>query len=211
MSQAIIALVLLSLSLPMFAACDPTLNLAVDRPFTSESDPTVVAAKATSGCPITALSVWVDYKLIYQQRGFNTLDARLVMGNGPHRVGIVAENSAGTVVKEVRYILTNADPVEPPAGCDVFQSGVQFTGDHIPYPTTSPVRVGMVAKSDSGQISSIRLYIDGINRAQVWGTSGYCLPVAMLPLKSGLHFVNVEAWDNIGNILLSGSIMQVVP
>ena len=211
MSQAIIAFVLLLVSLPLFAACDPSIDLVVDRPFTSESDPTVVAAKATSGCPITALSVWVDYKLIYQQRGFSTIDARLVMGNGPHRVGIVAQNSAGTVAKEVRHIVTNADPVEPPAGCDVFQAGVEYTGDHIPYPAKSPARVGMVAKSDSGPISSIRLYIDGINRAQVWGTSGYCLPVAMMPLKVGLHFINVEAWDNIGHILLSGSIMQVVP
>ena len=208
MSQLIIAFVLFSLSLPMFAACDPSINLVVDRPFTSESDPTVVAAKATSGCPITALSVWVDYKLIYQQRGSDTLDARLVMGNGPHRIGIVAQNSAGAVAGDVRYILTNADPVEPPAGCDVSESGVQFTGDHIPYSVTSPARIGMVAKSDSGPISSIRLYIDGINRAQVWGTSGYCLPVAMLPLKSGLHFVNVEAWDNGGNILLTDRLCK---
>lgn len=211
MSKAIISLILLFASLRAFAACDPSINLVVDRPFTSESEPTVVAAKATSGCLITALSVWVDYKLIYQQRGFDTLDARLVMGNGPHRVGIVAQNSAGTVAREVRYIVTNADPVEPPAGCDLFQTGVEYTGDHIPYPAKSPVRVGMVAKSDSGPISSIRLYIDGKNRAQVWGSTSYCLPVAMLALKPGLHFINVEAWDKLGHIMLTGSIMDVVP
>lgn len=50
---------------------------------------------------------------------------------------------------------------------------------------------------------------------------GYCLPVATLPLKRGLHFFNVEAWDSSGNnqkssrpqkaIMLTGSIMEVVP
>jgi hypothetical protein len=174
MQQAIIVFSLILGSLPAFASCDPNIRLNVQRPFTSESDPTVVAASATSGCRITALSVYVDFKLIYQQRNQNTLDGRLVMGRGPHRVVIVAQNSAGTVSKDVRYIVTNADSVEPPAGCDVLDS-VQYTGDHVPFTTKSPARVGMVAPSDSAPISSMRLYIDGINYAQTWGSTGYCL------------------------------------
>jgi len=210
MVQAIVVSILLLASLPTFGACDPNINLKVDRPYTSESEPTVVAASATSGCRIVAISVYVDYKLIYQQRDQSALDGRLVMGNGPHRVVIMAQNSAGTVAKDVRYIVTNADPVEPPAGCDLLDS-VQYTGDHVPFTAKSPVRVGMVAHSDSAPISSMRLYIDGINRAQTWGTSGYCLPVAMLSLKPGYHFINVQAWDALGHIYLTGSIVQVVP
>jgi len=210
MVQAIVVSILLLASLPTFGACDPNINLKVDRPYTSESEPTVVAASATSGCRIVAISVYVDYKLIYQQHDQSALDGRLVMGNGPHRVVIMAQNSAGTVAKDVRYIVTNADPVEPPAGCDLLDS-VQYTGDHVPFTAKSPVRVGMVAHSDSAPISSMRLYIDGINRAQTWGTSGYCLPVAMLSLKPGYHFINVQAWDALGHIYLTGSIVQVVP
>jgi hypothetical protein len=211
MSRAITSLFIFFASLPAFAACDPAITLNIDRPFSTEAEPTVVAAKATSDCRITALHVYVDFKLIYQQRGQDTLNGRLVMGNGPHRVAIVAWNSAGAVKKDVRYIVTNADPVEPPAGCDLFGPGVQFTGDNIPFTTQSPARVGMVARSESASISSMRLYIDGINRAQTWGTTGYCLPVAFLSLKPGYHFVNVQAWDNLGHILLTGSILQVVP
>lgn len=210
MLQTIIVFLLVLSSLPTFASCDPNITLSVERPFTSESEPTVVAASATSGCRITALSVYVDFKLIYQQPNQNTLDGRLVMGNGPHRVVIVAQNSAGRIARDVRYIVTNADPVEPPAGCDVLDS-VEYTGDYIPYSTKSPVRVGMVAHSDSAPISSMRLYIDGINYAQTWGSSGYCLPVALLSLKPGYHFINVQAWDALGHILLTGSILHVVP
>ena len=210
MLKVFVVSILLLGSLRTFAACDPNIKLNVNRPFTSESEPTVVAASATSGCRITAISVYVDFKLIYQQRDQNTLDGRLVMGNGPHRVVIVAQNSAGAVAKDVRYIVTNADPVEPPAGCDVLDS-VQYTGDHIPFVTKSPVRVGMVAHSDSAPISSMRLYIDGINRAQTWGSTGYCLPVALLSLKTGYHFINVQAWDALGHISLTGSILQVGP
>lgn len=147
MLQLIFSIAMLLVSLPMFAQCDPNITLSVARPFGSENEPTVVAATAISGCRITALSVYVDYKLIYQQHGFDTIDGRLVMGAGTHRVAIVAQNTAGVAKKKVRYIFNNADPVEPPAGCDVFQSGVECTGDRIPYPTTSPVRVGMVARN----------------------------------------------------------------
>lgn len=210
MSRAAISLLVLFLSLPAFAACDPTITLNVSRPFGEEAEPTVVDAGATSDCRITAISVYVDYKLIYQQRGQDPINGRLVMGGGPHRVAIVAQNSAGAVKKDVRYIVTNADPVEPPAGCDVLDS-VQYTGDHIPYPTKSLVRVGMIARSDSAPIVSMRLYIDGGNRVQTWGTTAYCLPVALLSLKPGYHFINVEAWDGLGHISLTGSILQVVP
>jgi hypothetical protein len=167
MPQTIIVFLLVLSSLPTFASCDPNITLNVERPFTSESEPTVVAASATSGCRITALSVYVDFKLIYQQQNQNTLDGRL--------------------------------------------DSVEYTGDHIPYSTKSPVRVGMVAHSDSAPISSMRLYIDGINYAQTWGSSGYCLPVALMSLKPGYHFINVQAWDALGHILLTGSILQVVP
>jgi|ERR1051326_5841253 len=139
MSRATVLLFTLLASLPVFGACNPAITLTVDRPFDVEPEPTVVAAQASSGCRITAISVYVDYKLIYQQHGQNTLSGRLVMGNGPHRVAIVAHNSAGASMKDVRYIVTNADPVEPPAGCDI-SDAIQYTGDHIPFTTKSPAR-----------------------------------------------------------------------
>ena len=63
----------------------------------------------------------------------------------------------------------------------------------------------------SGRFSSIRLYIDGVNRAQTYGTTGYCLPAAFLSLKPGYHFINLEAWDSTGRIYLNGTITKVVP
>lgn len=210
MSRITVALLLLLLSLPAVAACDPTITLDVKRPLDVESEPAVVHAIATSGCPITAMHVYVDYKLVYAQRGQNNINARLVMGSGSHRVAIQAWNSAGTIAKDVRFIIDNADPVEPPAGCDIFDTGMVYTGEAIPSTSTSPVRVGMVAKTESAPISSMRMYIDGVNRAQTYGTSGYCLPVALMSLKPGYHFINVQAWDSLGHIHLSGSILQVV-
>ena len=209
MSRTAISVVLLLISLPALAACDPNISLDIRRPIDIESEPAVVHAIATSGCPITSMHVYVDYKLIYAQRGQNTINARLVMGPGSHRVAIQAWNSAGTIVKDVRFIINNADPVEPPAGCDIFDTGVIYTGDAIPFTSTSPVRVGMVAKTEGARISSMRMYIDGLNRAETFGTSGFCLPVALMSLKSGLHFINVQAVDSLGHIHLTGSILQV--
>jgi len=194
---------------PAFAGCDPHITLNVARPFGSEAEPTVVAATAISGCTITAISVYVDYKLIYQQRGINVLDGRLIMGGGPHRVAIVAQNSAGAAVKAVSNIVSVADPVEPIAGCEG-SLPIEYTGDHIPFPAKSPVRVGMLATSESAPISTMLLYIDGVSRIQIWGSTARCLPVALLPLKTGTHFINVEARDALGHISLTGSIMQVV-
>ena len=61
------------------------------------------------------------------------------------------------------------------------------------------------------QPSIKRVLVPLLNYAQTWGSTGYCLPVALLSLKPGYHFINVEAWDALGNISLTGSILQVVP
>ncbi len=211
MLRAAMWLLLLLIAVPAFATCNPAMTLAISQPNGSEAEPTVIAATASSGCPITTMRVYVDYKLVYEQHGQNFINGRLVLGAGPHRVSINAWNSAGAVAHEEQFIVSTADSVEPPAGCDLpTEFGVFYGGAHIPYTAQSPIRVGVVARSESSRISSIRLYIDGVDRAQTWGTTGYCLPVALLSLKPGYHFINVQAWDSLGNISLTGSIVQVV-
>lgn len=212
MVRAAVSFVIFLISLPVFAAvCDPAIRVVIDRPVGSEAEPTVVGARALSGCPIKTMRVYVDYKLIYEQHGSNTINARLVMGAGPHRVAVNAWNSAGAVAKDEAFIVSTADPVEPPVGCDLPDGyGAFYTGDHIPFATKSPVRLGMIGRSESARITSMRLYIDSTDRAQTWGTTGYCLPVALLSLKPGYHFINVQAWDALGHIYLTGSILQVV-
>ncbi len=198
-------------AIPAVAACDPGITLTITRPTGSEAEPTVVGATANSGCAITTMRVYVDSKLVYEQHGQNFINARLVMGAGPHRVSINAWNSAGAVAHEEQFIVSTADPSEPPVGCDLPQGfGAFYGGDHVPYAAKSPIWVGMIARSESARISSIRLYIDGVDRAQIWGTTGYCLPVALMALKPGYHFINVQSWDSLGHISLTGSIVQVV-
>jgi len=197
-------------ALPALAACDPAISLDVSRPLTVEAEPTVVAAKAVSGCPVTLMRVYVDYKKVYEQHGPDSINARLVLGAGVHRVVIQAWNSAGAVARDERFTESSADPVEPIAGCDYAGTGVMWGGDHLPYATSSPIRLGMGAKSSSGaRITSIRLYIDGVNRAQTYGSTAYCLPAAFLNMKPGYHFINLQAWDSTGQIYLAGSIVQV--
>ncbi len=210
MSRVIILLLISLVIVPIVAACDPTISITITRPYGSEAEPIVIAAKATSGCPVTTMRVYADSKLLYEQHNQNYIDGRFVMGAGSHKVSVNAWNSAGTVAHAESYIVSTADPYEPPAGCDITGAGIYYGGDHIPYATKSPVRVGMVAASDSAAISSMRLYIDGVDRAQVWGTSGYCLPVALFSLKPGYHFINLQGWDALGHILLTGSILQVI-
>jgi hypothetical protein len=162
---------------------------------------------------VTSIHVYVDDVLTYRQFGQAHLDGRLVMGAGPHRITIKAWNTAGGVAREERFIVTDADPVEPPEGCgDALEivRGAKYTGAAVPVTTTSPVRVGMVANGPS-RISSMRMYIDGVNRAQIWGTSGYCLPAAMISLGPGYHFINITVWDAQGSIFHTGSMMRVVP
>lgn len=213
---SLVAIFLLAFSfipVPTFAACDPAITLDVSRPYDGDAaaEPTVVFAKATSGCRVTAMRVYVDYKLIYEIHGQDTINARLVMGFGAHRVVIQAWNSAGALARDERFIVSEGDPVEPLAGCETGSvTGVAYSGDVIPFTTTSPARMGMIGNSDS-RMTSMRLYIDGVNRAQVWGTSGYCLPAEQIVLKPGYHFINVQGWDAAGHIHLSGTIIQVVP
>lgn len=195
--------------LPAFAQCDPAIRLEVGRPEGTEAEPTVVYAKAISGCRVTAMRVYVDYKLIYEQHGQSTINARLVMGRGFHRVVVQAWNSAGTMAKNERYITSEGDPVEPIVGCESDRLGAFFTGASIPYIENSPAQMGMVGRTDAGRITSMRLYVDGVDRAQVYGTSGYCLPAALISLKPGYHFINVQGWDSFGRIHLGGSIVKV--
>jgi hypothetical protein len=200
------------LSFPaLAAACDPTISLEVRRPTNTEAEPTVVYAKATSGCPVTLTRVYVDNKRLYEQTGLDAINARLVMGKGFHHVVIQAWNSAGALAREDRYVTSTRDPVEPIAGCEYGEQGIAWGGDHIPFTTTSPIRVGMGGNPASGRFTSIRLYIDGVNRAQTYGSTGYCLPAAVLSLKPGYHFITLEAWDSTGRIYLNGTITKVIP
>jgi hypothetical protein len=200
----------LSLS-ALAVACDPTISLEVRRPGNTEAEPSVVYAKATSGCSVTLTRVYVDNKRIYEQTGTDAINARLVMGKGLHHVVIQSWNSAGAMAREDRFTTSTRDLAEPISGCDYGSEGVDWAGDHIPFATTSPIRVGMGGNPYSGRFSSIRLYIDGVNRAQTYGTTGYCLPAAFLTLKPGYHFINLEAWDSTGRIYLNGTITKVVP
>ncbi len=83
MFRAVVSFVMFLISLPVFAVCDPAIKVTIDRPIGSEAEPTVVGAKATSGCSITTMRVYVDYKLIYEQHNAYTINARLVMGPAP--------------------------------------------------------------------------------------------------------------------------------
>lgn len=202
---------LLLLSASLSATCDPAITLEVSRPIDTEAEPTVVFARATSGCPVTAMRVYSDYKLVYEQHNQATINARLILGAGTHRVGIQAWNSAGALAKDERWIVSTGDSVEPPAGCELAGvSGAVYSGDHIPNDSQSPVWMGMIA-AGSAPIRSMRLYVDGVDRAQTWRTSGYCLPVALISLKPGYHFLTVQAWDTLGFIYMTGSIVHVVP
>ena len=197
-------------SLPLFATCNSAMTLDISRPFGSEAEPTVIFAKATSGCPVTTMRVYVDYKLIYEQHGQDTINARLVLGAGAHRVGIQAWNSAGTLAKDERFITSYTDGVEPLFGCESGGvDGVIYSGEHVPSDSRSPVWMGMLGHA-SAPVTSMRMYIDGADRAQAWGTSGWCLPVALMSLKPGYHFVTIEGWDSQEHIYLTGSIVHVV-
>lgn len=204
------SILLFFFALPAFAACDPAINVNISRPLGSEADPVSVAAQATSGCAVTLMRVYVDYKLIYEQHMQNSIGARLVMGSGMHRVAVNAWNSAGAVAHQEVFVNSTADPVEPLWGCEVGPGyGAFYTGDLIPWAVPSPARVGMVGRAESLKITSMRMYIDGVDRVQVWGSSAFCLPAAFIALKPGYHFINVQAWDSAGFIQMTGSILQV--
>ena len=211
MLRTVFTFLLFVLPLPLFAACNAAMTLDISRPEASEAEPTVVYAKATSGCPVTTMRVYVDYKLVYEQHGQDTINARLVMGLGVHRVGIQAWNSAGTLAKDERFITSYGDGVEPLFGCEIGGvDGAVYSGEHVPSDSRSPVWMGMLGHA-SAPITSMRLYIDGVDRAPTWNTSGWCLPVALMSLKPGYRFVTIEAWDSQGNVYLTGSILHVVP
>ena len=209
MLRFFVSTLILAVSLPAFAAtCNPTISLSVSRPSNVEWEPTVIAAKVTSGCPVTTIRVYVDSKKLYEQYGPDPINARVVMRPGFHHVVYQAWNSAGAMAREDRYTTSYEVAGEPVAGCEYSENGIAWGGDYIPFTTTSPIRVGM---GGNPRFSSILLYIDGIKRAQTFGTTGYCLPAAFLTLKPGYHFINLEAWDSTGRIYLNGTINKVVP
>ncbi len=204
------SMVLLLAALPALAACDPAIQVNISRPLGTEADPVSVAATATSGCAVTLMRVYVDYKLVYEQHMQNSIGARLVMGPGAHRVAVNAWNSAGAVAHQEVFTTSTADPVEPLWGCEVGNAyGAFYTGDLIPWAVPSPARVGMVGRAEALKITSMRMYIDGVDRVQVWGSSASCLPAAFIAMNPGYHFINVQAWDSAGYIHMTGSILQI--
>ncbi|MGH9565120.1 MAG: alkaline phosphatase family protein, partial [Candidatus Angelobacter sp.] len=158
----------------------------------SVGSPVRFTAAAKSVHPITAIRIYIDNVSAYFTRA-STLDAGLPVSPGSHNVVVQAWDSAGTVWKTPLTISVRASSGTP---CSASSIGVTVCTPTAGTTLGSPVNIRAAAKSLTGEITAMRIYVDSISqyfiRAASINTS--------LALTSGKHFMVLQAWDSAGAV-----------
>ncbi|HVG92567.1 MAG TPA: carboxypeptidase regulatory-like domain-containing protein, partial [Alphaproteobacteria bacterium] len=175
--------------------CSPILGSTVNSPvrFTA-------AAKST--LPITAMRIYIDNVSAYAISAAN-LDVSLAVTSGTHNVVVQAWDSNGAVFKASPITLTVTQG--SPGPCSAVNFGVTVC---VPAPgatVSSPVRVTAAAKSATGPITAMRIYVDNVSRFDSKASS----LDTTIALATGAHSVVVQAWDSTGAVFKTSLTIQV--
>ncbi|HZC42848.1 MAG TPA: hypothetical protein VE195_01660 [Acidobacteriaceae bacterium] len=145
--------------------CSPELfqgNSEIDAPFQ-------MIASGTSGkSQVKLMELWVDGKKVTQTDG-TPFDQTVALSPGTHRIAVIELDSVGAIVESTPFQLTidgnNPQPCSPPA-----TPGVNVC---IPAPnschTSAWTSVSAAGKGNSGTVSRMELWINGVKIANVSG------------------------------------------
>jgi hypothetical protein len=162
-------------------AVAPSVTILAPGDGTSGDSPLRITAQANSAASVTAMKIYVDHVIAYENWGTATLDAILTLAPGTRRITVQAWDSAGAVFNSTVNVVVNP-----------------YVTIHSPYDyssVNSPVRVSATAYS-SVAVKVMRVYVDN---KRVYETSGGDLQ-ADIRMSSGGHRVTVQATDSSGAV-----------
>lgn len=155
---------------------------------TSGGSPVQLLASTRDSLPIEAIKVYVDGISKFTTTD-DLLSGRVPLSPGKHQLQVKAWDRLGSFAQTVSYTV-------PAGGCA--QSGTDRTVN-ICSPANggtaaSPVHL-QAAISDTGDISSLQIYVDGVLKSS---TPGAHTLDTTLTLTAGSHRITVKAWDSVG-------------
>lgn len=178
----------LSTTSPSVTICSPVNGSTV-------TSPVLIDAGSTSATPVSYMQIYVDGVKAYQVSG-GSLNTRLTMSAGAHRVTVQAKNSAGTIFKSTVNITVGSST--PPCALKTQDPSVTICTPNDGSTVTSPVRV-VAGTTDSSQVTAMKIYLDG--------TAVYSISASQLDTKvamsNGQHRIAVQAWDKAGRVFKS--------
>jgi hypothetical protein len=164
------------------------------------NSPVRFTAAAKSSLPITAMRIYIDGVSAYFTHTAG-LDVRLAVRAGKHSVVVQAWNSGGAVFKTPLTITVGTAT----AACTPGATGVTVCAPTAGSTGASPVHVAAAAKSSSGTITAMRVYVDNVS---MYLTHTGTLDT-MVSMPSGSHNMVVQAWDSAGSVYKNARTITV--
>lgn len=147
--------------------------------------PAHFVATANGGSyPVSAIWIYVDNQPVYKTTNAS-VDTYVSLAVGAHHVVPVAWNAIGQVATESLNISVSAS------------AGVTVASPSAGATIASPVKFVASATAPSGRvIDAMRIYVDSADAYTV----GAAHLNTSLTLSSGVHSINIQAWDNTGAV-----------
>jgi hypothetical protein len=193
---------LISILALIFAATACFAGVTVSAPASGATvgSPTHFVASATGSTTIASMIVYVDGNqdyLVYS----NSVDTYINLGAGGHTAVVRAwDNWGGVYSQTVNFSVGAASTSTAPAPSSGGGAGVFFSSPANGATVGSPVQVtASGTSSGSSPINAMILYVDG-NEAYRTYSSSMNTAVSM---GSGTHSININAWDNNGQLYQS--------
>lgn len=166
-----------------------TRALKICLPSTSSGgSPVQLLASTRDSLPIEAIKVYVDGVSKFTTTD-DLLSGRLNLPSGKHQLQVKAWDRLGSFAQTVSYTVANSGCAQPGTNRTV-NICVPANGSTV----ASPVHL-QAGIADSGNITSVQLYVDGVLKSSMPATHSIDTSVA---LGVGSHRITVKAWDSTG-------------
>jgi hypothetical protein len=154
---------------------------------TSGGSPVQLLASTRDTLPIEAIRIYVDGVAKFLTTD-DLLSARLTLPPGNHHLQVKAWDRLGSFAQTVNYTVAS--------GCVIpgIDRTVKLCSPRNGSSVTGPVHL-QAALSDSGNINSIQIYVDGVVKSTVAPANNLD---TSLDLPLGTHRITVKAWDSVG-------------
>ena len=193
---------LISILALIFAATACFADVTVSAPASGATvgSPTHFVASATGSTTISSMIVYVDGNedyLVYS----NSLDTYINLGAGGHTAVIRAwDNWGGVYSQTVNFTVGSVNTSSTSSSNSGGGAGVFFSSPSNGATVGSPFTVAATATASGGSpISAMILYVDGNEAYRTYNGSLN----TSVSVGGGQHVININAWDNNGQLYQS--------
>ncbi|MGB6931204.1 MAG: carboxypeptidase regulatory-like domain-containing protein [Acidobacteriaceae bacterium] len=165
--------------------CAPANNATVTSPVS-------IIAQATDSIAVADSQIYIDRVKQYQIAG-SSVNTSLPLAAGTHRVGVLAQDSAGTFESVVNMTVSSSTGTGGSCTGSGGNRTVTICSPANNATVTSPVSI-MAQATDSATVADTQVYIDRVEQYQVAGSSVN----TSLSLTAGTHRLSVLAQDSAG-------------